>query len=119
MYHLTLRMEHNAFQIKNAHSEFQNIMNDIFNPYTTFTIVYIDNVWVYSNSIEQQFKHLNIFLKLVKNVGLVVSAWKMKFFQTKVRLLGHNIHKRLILPIYHAIIYVDKFLVENLDKKQL
>lgn len=61
-------------KLKNALSEFLFIMNDIFNPYSTFTIVYIDNVWVYSNSIEQQFKHLNIFLKLVKNAGLVVSA---------------------------------------------
>ena len=28
------------FGLKNAPSEFQNIMNDIFNPYTRFTIVY-------------------------------------------------------------------------------
>ena len=40
------------FSLKNAPSEFQNIMNDIF--YSSyFTIVYIDNVLVYSNSIDE------------------------------------------------------------------
>lgn len=38
------------FEVKNAPSEFQNIMNDILNPYSTLTIVYIDDILVYSNS---------------------------------------------------------------------
>ena len=49
------------FDLKNAHSKFQNIMNDIFNPYTNFSIVYIDDVIIFSNSIKHHFKHLNIF----------------------------------------------------------
>ncbi|XP_061364817.1 uncharacterized protein LOC133308224, partial [Gastrolobium bilobum] len=50
------------FGLKNAPSEFQRIMNDIFNPYSTFTIVYIDDVLVFSQSIDQHFKHLHIFV---------------------------------------------------------
>jgi len=46
------------FGLKNAPSEFQNIMNDIFTPYTAFIIVYIDDVLVFSNTIDQHFKHL-------------------------------------------------------------
>jgi len=34
------------FGLKNAPSEFQRIMNDIFNPLSKFTIVYIDDVFV-------------------------------------------------------------------------
>ena len=49
------------FGLKNAHSEFQNIMNDIFNNYTKFSIVYIDDVLIFSNSIEEHFQHLNFF----------------------------------------------------------
>ena len=45
------------FDLKNAPLEFQRIMNDIFNPYSEFCIVYIDDVLIFSNSIE---KHLNI-----------------------------------------------------------
>ena len=32
------------FSLKNAPFEFQNIMNDIFNPHFQFIIVYIDDV---------------------------------------------------------------------------
>lgn len=69
--------------LKNAPSKFLNIMNDILNPYSTFTIVYIDDVLVYSNLLEQHFKHLNIFLKVVKSARLVVSARKMKLFKQR------------------------------------
>ena len=71
------------FGPKNAHSEFQNIMNDIFNAYTRFSIVYIDDVLIFSNSIEEHFQHLRIFQKLVRENGLIISASKIKFFQTK------------------------------------
>ena len=52
------------FGLKNDPSKFQNIMNDIFNEYTKFYIVYIDDVLIFSNSIEEYFKHLKIFKKL-------------------------------------------------------
>ena len=45
------------FGLKNAPSEFQNIMNDIFNSFSHFTIVYIDDVLVYSSSIDEHWKH--------------------------------------------------------------
>jgi len=50
------------FGLKNAPFEFQNIMNDIFNSYTSFIIVYIDDVLVFSNTIDQHFEHLQTFL---------------------------------------------------------
>ena len=66
------------FGLKNAHSEFQNMMNDIFNDYNKFSIVYIDDVLIFSNSIDERFKHLKIFQKIVKENGLVISAIKIK-----------------------------------------
>ena len=52
------------FGLKNAPSEFQNMMNEIFNNYTKFSIVYIDDVLIFSNSIEEHFKHLKFSKKL-------------------------------------------------------
>ena len=46
------------FGLKNAPNEFQSIMNEIFNPYTGFIIVHIDNVLVYSENIDQHWKLL-------------------------------------------------------------
>ena len=55
------------FGLKNAPSEFQNIRNEIFNQFFYFIIVYIDDVLVYSISIEEHWKHLNKFIQTVKS----------------------------------------------------
>ena len=80
------------FGLKNAPSEFQNMMNEIFNDYTWFSIVYIDDVIIFSNSIEEHFKHLQIFQQIVRDNGLVISATKIKLFQTNIRFLGFDIY---------------------------
>ena len=67
------------FGLKNTRSEFQNIMNDIFNDYTRFSIVYIDDVLIFLNSIEEHFQHLKFYQKLVRDNGLVISASKLSF----------------------------------------
>ena len=59
-------------------------MNDIFTPFTDFSIVYIDNVLIFSKSIEDHWKHLDIFLKVIKQNGLVVSSSKINLFQDKI-----------------------------------
>jgi hypothetical protein len=41
------------FGLKNAPSEFQNIINDLFTPFTNISIVYINDVLIFSKSIEQ------------------------------------------------------------------
>jgi hypothetical protein len=104
------------FGLKNAPSEFQNIMNDIFNSFTHFTIVYIDDVLIFSKSIEKHWKHLNSFLNTIKHSGLVVSAKKIKLFQTKIRFLGYDISEGQICPIDRAIQFADKFPDVIIDK---
>ena len=107
------------FGLKNAPSEFQNIMNDIFNSFNHFTIVYIDNILVYSNSTDEHWKHLYSFLDTVKRKGLVVSAKKIKLFQTKVHFLGYDITEGQILPNDRVIQFADKFSDVINDKTQL
>ncbi|KAL6312604.1 hypothetical protein AAG906_006743 [Vitis piasezkii] len=107
------------FGLKNAPSEFQNIMNEIFNQFSDFIIVYIDDVLIYSDSVEQHWKHLNKFVETVKSNGLSLSATKINLFQTKVRFLGHHIHQGTFTPIQRSIEFADKFPDEIKDKKQL
>ena len=59
------------FGLKNAPSEFQNNMNSIFNDYSFMSNVYIDDVLIFSESIDSHFQHLNTFFNVVKNNGLV------------------------------------------------
>ena len=107
------------FGLKNALSEFQNIRNEIFNPFSKFCIVYIDDVLIFSKSIDEHWKHLNSFLSIIKINGLVVSSPKIKLFQIKIRFLGYNIYQAKISPIDRVIKFADKFPDEILDKTQL
>jgi hypothetical protein len=104
------------FGLKNAPSEFQNIMNDILNPLSKFSIVYIDDVLIFSKSLEEHWKHLYSFLEVIKSNGLVVSATKIKLFQTNIRFLGFNIQQSKISPISRVIQFADKFPDEILEK---
>ena len=101
------------FGLKNAHFEFQNMMNEIFNDYTRFSIVYIDYVLIFSNSIEEHFKHLKNFQKIVRDNGLVISTTKIKLFQTNIRFLGFDIYQGQIKPIQRAIDFANKFLMKS------
>ena len=108
-----------SFGLKNAPSEFQNIMNDIFAPFPDFSIVYIDDVLIFSKSIDDHWKHLDIFVKVIKHNGLVVLATKINLFQDKIRFLGQNIYKGTLSPIDKAIQFADKFPDEIKDKNWL
>jgi len=107
------------FDLKNAPSEFQNIINDILSPLSKYSIVYIDDVLIFFKSIEEHCKHLNSFLEVIKINGLVVSATKIKLFQINVRFLGYNIHQSKISRISRVIQFADKFPDEILEKSQL
>jgi hypothetical protein len=101
------------FGLKNAPSEFQRIMNDSFNAHSKFCIVYIDDVLIFSQSIDQHFKHLHTFFHTTKQNGLVVSKTKISLFQTRVCFLGHYICQGTVTPI--ALTFTSKFP----DKTQL
>lgn len=107
------------FGLKNAPSEFQHITNDIFVPYSQYILSYIDDILIFSNTLDEHFKHLNVFQHVVTKNRLVVSAPKMKFFQTKVRFLGHLIVNNTITHIQRSIEFVSKLPDEITDTKQL
>ncbi|PKU68130.1 hypothetical protein MA16_Dca025065 [Dendrobium catenatum] len=105
------------FGLKNAPSEFKKIMNEIFNPYNKYILVYIDDVLIFSKTIDEHFKHLKTFIWLARTNGLVISEPKIKLFQTTIRFLGHTITNDTITPIQRSIEFADKFPDKILDNK--
>jgi len=105
--------------LKNAPSEFQNIMNGIFYPYMKFSIVYLDDVLIFSKIITKHINHLDTFIKIMKENELVVSTRKMKIFQTKTRMLGYEIYHNIITPIQRSLEFTSIFPNEIKDKQQL
>lgn len=74
---------------------------------------------VFSLNIEKHFKHINIFIDVIKRNGLVVSLPKVKLFETKIRFLGFKIHLGKIKPIQRSIEFASNFSDQILDKTQL
>ena len=94
-------------------------MNDIFNAHSKFCIVYIDDVLIFSHSIDQYFKHLHIFFHTVKQNGLVVSKTKISLFQTRVHFLGHYIYQGTVTLIERSLTFTKQFPNKITDKTQL
>jgi len=84
-------------------------MNYIFNPFSKFTVVYIDDVLVFSKSLDQHLKHINTFISTIKRNVFVISKIKINLFQTKIKFLGLNIHLGTIVPVHRAIEFAHKF----------
>nr|KYP44145.1 polyprotein [Cajanus cajan] len=64
-------------------------MSDIINPYAQFALVYIDDVLMFSNSMEQHIKYLNIFKNVIKKNGMVIS-------KKKIKITKKNLSKQII-----------------------
>jgi len=94
-------------------------MNDIFNAYLDFVIVYIDDILVFSKTLEMHIKHLDIVKRIVIQNGLVISKQKMSLFQTNIRFLGHYISQGKITPIQRSIDFASKFPDVITDRTQL
>ena len=108
-----------SFGLKHAPSKFQKVMDSIFKPYYDWLLVYIDDILIFSKNLQDHFKHLKIFNKLVKKNGLVLSKKKMEIFQTSIKFLGHTIQNGKIALQSHAMEIADKFSDVILDKTQL
>lgn len=63
------------------------IMNDIFNQYSDFTIVYIDDMITFSKTMNNKGNISIFFLKLSKKAGLAVSAKKTEILPPKLGFL--------------------------------
>ncbi|KAK9134325.1 hypothetical protein Syun_013655 [Stephania yunnanensis] len=107
------------FGLKNAPSEFQKIMNDIYNPYFSFILVYIDDLLVFSPSIDQHWKHLQNFQSFIRKNGLVLSQKKMNLFQTEITFLGFKISNQTLTPVNRVIAFASKFPDQLIDRHQL
>ena len=64
------------FGLKNTPQIFQRKMGKIFFEYSNFIIVYIDDILICSDSEKDHEKHLNTFITLYKEYGIILSGKK-------------------------------------------
>ena len=82
------------FGLKNAPSVFQRLMQQVLagvNPDQgpNFVAAYIDDLLVFSSSLQTHLDHLNRVMKRIREVGLKVNLSKCQFIRQEVEYLGH------------------------------
>jgi hypothetical protein len=79
------------FGLKNVLVEFERVMDRILVG-LDFVWCYIDDIVVYSDTVEEHQIHLQIVFEQLKAHGLRVHPRKCKFFQESVEYMGHVIY---------------------------
>ncbi len=80
------------FGLANSPSVFQSFMNDVFRDMLDrWVIVYIDNILIYSNTLEEHIRHVRLVLKRLMQYQLYAKAEKCEFDQTCTSFLGYVI----------------------------
>ena len=76
---------------------FQNLMNKVLND-LHFTLAYLDDVIIFSESAEQHLKHIQIVLTRLKQAKLQVKKSKYFFFKQELQYLRHLLTTKGIMP---------------------
>ena len=74
----------------NAGATYQTLMNHIFASYIgVFMYVYLDDVIIFSDLIEDHLKHVKTVFDILCKKRLFLSPNKMQFFAEELKILGH------------------------------
>ena len=77
------------FGLCNAPSTFMYLINTVLAPYTDeFVIAYLDDLLIYSKTLEEHYQHLKLVLDRLRENKLFCKLSKCVFFQSNVPFLG-------------------------------
>jgi hypothetical protein len=82
------------FGLANAPATFMDLMNRVFHDFLDqFVVVFINDILIYSKSLEEHEDHLRRVLQRLKEKRLYTKFSKCKFWLDKVIFLGHVVSK--------------------------
>ena len=82
------------FGLTNAPSYFVDLMNRIFRDYLDkFVLIFIDDILIYSKTVEEHEKHLHMVLSRLREHHLKAKFSKCSFWEKEIKFLGHIITK--------------------------
>ena len=77
------------FSLTNAPATFCNLMNDILNEYIDrFVVVYLDDIVIYSKTLEDHLMHLRKVFSRLREHQLFVKKEKCEFSRKEIMFLG-------------------------------
>ena len=79
------------FGLTNAPATFCNLMNDVlFDFMDSFVVVYLDDIVIYSSTLEDHVVHLEMVLDRLSQNQLYVKKEKCEFAQTEIKVFGSS-----------------------------
>jgi hypothetical protein len=80
------------FGLCNAPANFQRLMNNLFaKSNLIFSLVYLDDIIIYSDTFENHLKHLCDILLTLRKYSLKINFEKIEFFRKSIEYLGYII----------------------------
>lgn len=75
--------------LKNSPSVFQRLMNIVLTGCLgVYSYIYVDDVIIYSKTVEDHMRHLDDIFSRLRKVGLKIKAAKCQMFKTSIKYLG-------------------------------
>ena len=79
-----------GFGLKNAPKTFASLMRKVLQSYLdSFVKVYMDDIIIYSKTLDEHFYHIELVLKRLKLANLSINREKSSFAKKEVTFLGH------------------------------
>ena len=83
------------FGLCNAPATFQRLMNKVFAvEINQFILVYLDDILIFSNSVEEHWEHLRIVLERLRKAKLYGRMHKCEFLKDRVDYLGYEVSEK-------------------------
>lgn len=106
------------FGLKNAPSTFQRVMDNVLNDLIgTVCLVYLDDIVIYSTSLEEHIQHLKKVLGKLRTANLKIQLDKSEFLKKECSFLGHVISTDGIKPNPDKIHAIKAFPVPKTQKQ--
>ncbi|KAJ8651318.1 hypothetical protein O0I10_013191 [Lichtheimia ornata] len=106
------------FGLTSAPACFQRTMTSILGPFIgKFVFVFIDDIIIFSSSLQEHIKHLEQILQVCNQAGLRLKRAKCEFARTYVEYLGHIVSREGLLPSPNNVVKIRKMLPpRNIDQ---
>lgn len=106
------------FGLKTSPAIFQRILSNIIRKHklSEFTVNYIDDILVFSETFTEHMKHLSLLLEAILKEGFRLKFSKCNFAQDSVKYLGHIIQNNTITPLKDNLVAIQEFPVPKTQK---
>jgi transposase InsO family protein len=80
------------FGLTNAPATFQRMINEVLRKYLDdFVVAYLDDILIFSETLDQHKKHVHLVLQALQDAKLLVEPEKCEFHKQTVKFLGYEI----------------------------